>query len=336
MSSTTIPAEILAFADSVRRALSDLPGDEVDDLTDGLEADLAEEYAGENPRPLPEPSAYATELRSAAGLPLRAKTPTGLSAALDTLGRHLDRVWNDALRSVRHNPQNAAALEFFAAITPAWWVIRAYVTAWLLLQIRNDGVVGWSPLFLLVFAIATVISVQLGRRRWTFPGVDIVTKTGNLIVALIVLLYGGAVFAGSPEQYAVTEDYEEAFAPEVVIPQALSEAGVGNIYAYDAQGEPLEDVQLFDQSGRPINTINTINSDDAEVCDDYACVQAQPARLVTGSSVFNVFPLTMVAPPEESDFGDEVDWQDIQKESPLLNAPFVRVPAVDSLDEGTP
>ena len=45
---TALPAQITAFAAAVRAALGDLPADEVEELTDGLEADLAGVEVGNN------------------------------------------------------------------------------------------------------------------------------------------------------------------------------------------------------------------------------------------------------------------------------------------------
>ncbi|MFT4220964.1 MAG: hypothetical protein QM611_10645, partial [Microbacterium sp.] len=70
--STALDIRISAFAAAVRRELGDLPVEEVDDLVDGLEADLADQAADAGDGfELPEPVAYASELRSAAGLPER-------------------------------------------------------------------------------------------------------------------------------------------------------------------------------------------------------------------------------------------------------------------------
>ncbi|TFD05650.1 hypothetical protein E3T29_13490, partial [Cryobacterium sp. TMT1-66-1] len=78
----TTPQSIRDFALAVRAALNDLPADDVDDLTDGLEADLTEQAAdvdaGDAAAPgfdLGDPVAYADELRGAAGLPVRGATP---------------------------------------------------------------------------------------------------------------------------------------------------------------------------------------------------------------------------------------------------------------------
>src|SRR6187431_418045 len=66
--------DVRAYVRAVRAWLGDLPADEVEDLTAGMEADLAER-AAESGGPLGgllgQPEAYAAELRSAAGLPAR-------------------------------------------------------------------------------------------------------------------------------------------------------------------------------------------------------------------------------------------------------------------------
>ena len=54
------------FATAVRRSLADLDAEDLSDLTDGLEADLADKLA--DGAELGDPAAYAAELRAAAGL----------------------------------------------------------------------------------------------------------------------------------------------------------------------------------------------------------------------------------------------------------------------------
>jgi hypothetical protein len=98
MTTSTVTPEIAEFAQGVRAALADLPAEEVDDLTDGLEADLAEAYAEDLQRELPDPAAYATELRAAAGLPMRTKPAKGgvmsglVQGGYDAKGRPLENV----------------------------------------------------------------------------------------------------------------------------------------------------------------------------------------------------------------------------------------------------
>ena len=58
-----------AFAKAVRAELSDLPKREIQELTEGLEADLAERFAEEGPGfEIGSAAEYASELREAAGI----------------------------------------------------------------------------------------------------------------------------------------------------------------------------------------------------------------------------------------------------------------------------
>ena len=129
MTTSTVTPEIATFAQGVRAALADLPADEVDDLTDGLEADLAEAYAEDLQRELPDPSAYAAELRLAAGLPVRGRRPS--RAAL----RHRRRTARHPRAiigiAIRRNPALSAIAEFLVVLRPAWWVFRAWLATWL-------------------------------------------------------------------------------------------------------------------------------------------------------------------------------------------------------------
>ena len=325
MNSTTIPAEITAFANAVRDALKDLPTEEVDDLTDGLEADLAEEYAGDHPRALPSATAYAMELRTAAGMPPGAAKKTGLSAGVVGVLRRGQRTWGDALGSARENPAVAAALDFLAVLAPAWWLARAYLVTWALMLLFSGvfgGFAGLTPTngFILVLIVCVVVSVQWGRGRWTFRGHRLLGIAANIVAAILLPFLVGDVLSDSGyDPYA--EEYYDVPSGYGDIGHALEEAGVSNIYAYDAQGQPLVDVQLFDQDGRPLNP----NEVGERLCvDDGPCAEAQPARLITGASAWNVFPQPFT--PVEDEMGK------LAEDSPLVTPPFVMVPAVDAID----
>ena len=78
MSDTTVIGVadgVAAYVSEVRAELADLPAEDVDDLTGGMEADLSElatESGGDLIGRLGTPGLYAAELRAAAGLPDRA------------------------------------------------------------------------------------------------------------------------------------------------------------------------------------------------------------------------------------------------------------------------
>ena len=117
------------------RSCADLAEDEREELLDGLEADLSEQVAAGDR--LPDPAAYAVELRAAAGVtasrrpapaggvapPRRGARPApGRSGALDVARRTTRRVWS-----------------VVEALRPAWWVLRAWVAVTLLDQLAGHG-----------------------------------------------------------------------------------------------------------------------------------------------------------------------------------------------------
>ena len=161
---TTLDTDLEAFAAAVRRELHDLGPDVVDDLTDGLEADLADSLADGGQ--LGNPVEYAAELRSAAGLDprsRRSRRPSDLDAAARAA---IAEMRAEAAGFVSRHPRIRGVVEFFVSLRAVWWVLRAVV----LLAVPNspnrfslepDGSTGW-----LALAALTVLSVQWGRGRW--------------------------------------------------------------------------------------------------------------------------------------------------------------------------
>src|SRR3954464_4940069 len=88
MSTSTLASPAVAeFAAAVRAALTDLAPDEIDELTDGLEADLTDRLSDTDATELGDPRAYAEELRAAAGVPRRSVPPARLAVDWDELRR---------------------------------------------------------------------------------------------------------------------------------------------------------------------------------------------------------------------------------------------------------
>lgn len=105
--------QVDSYVQAVRAALSDLPSEEVEDLTAGMDADLAEllaERGGPLEVVLGSPQVYAAELRSAAGLPEAARggrRPISLRAWA--------RAWSQRLRA------QTEQRPWVAASCAAWW-----------------------------------------------------------------------------------------------------------------------------------------------------------------------------------------------------------------------
>jgi hypothetical protein len=283
------------FARAVRAALSDLPADEVDDLTDGLEADLAERAADESTPDFGDPTAYANELRSAAGLPPRVTPrPSALDGAIGT-------AWGDLTRSLREiyaHPFVARIGAFFVALRPVWWLVRAWAFYGVLVWLFNVPSFQLTPLTFIVGAGTLILSVQWGRGRWlpqlwmrrTLLGV-------NILLAVLTPVILIATMSGFSSQmdaaYASGQNDGEHEENGLV----YNGRPISNIFGYDADGKPLRQVQLYDQTGRPLYTVS---SPDALTTDSPFLV---PYADRHGRGGWNVYPLSFVTANQIGDDG---------------------------------
>jgi hypothetical protein len=237
---------VAAYVREVRAELADLPAEDVDDLTGGMEADLSElaaESGGDLIGRLGTPEVYAAELRAAAGLPERGAGK----------GRQRSRV-SDALTHARssftmlteQHPWLRSFTAFLVTLRPAWWVVRGYLAAWAVMSLIG-GMQGLRPhgvLGLGMALVAMVVSVKLGRgwlrhMAMTRP----LLVLGNAIAVVVVLVASTSV---EVVRYGQSSDFSQ--------PAGVSLDGtyVGNIYAYDADGQRVTGVRLFAQDGRPL------------------------------------------------------------------------------------
>ncbi len=325
MTTSTVTPEIAKFAQGVRAALADLPADEVDDLTDGLEADLAEAYAEDLQRELPDPSAYATELRMAAGLPARGKAKPGIVSGI-AQSWHDTRA--DLTAAIRRNPALAGVAEFLVVLRPAWWVFRAWLATWLVAAFIGSEQGYWfeGAGWFFVFAAFVVVSVQWGRGQWRTKGLAPLIVVGNVVAVLLAVpalahaADGRTVYVSQP--YAEQTDLTGVY---------LNGEPVTNIFGYDAQGRPLSDVQLFDQDGKPIAT-SVVGGNG---CLDPQCEKQGlwvPAALRTGVAAWNVYPMRMI---EAEAYADQLELQAVRGAEPQDRAaPFKKVPAVLAAPKG--
>jgi hypothetical protein len=252
---TAVRPEVAAFVEQVRGHLADLGDDEREELTDGLAADLAEQHApGES---LPDPAAYAAELRAAAGLPPAGprRRPWVGQASTDLHAlRSMFLTWVDS------GPQVRAVWSVLTALRPAWWVLRAWIAVTMLDQLVGpwEFVTLWPTLGVpllgpFVLLVAVVVSVLIGQGRlWPGSGPDRPVLTRSILIALNGLaVVVPLTFTGDGSHIATSSLYGQA-AP---VDRGAMRAGgdvVTNVYAYDASGAPLAGVQLFDQDGRPV------------------------------------------------------------------------------------
>jgi hypothetical protein len=289
MTAKTLDLEqVTEFATAVRRALSDLGPDVLDDLTDGLEADLADKLA--DGEPLGDPGAYAAELRAAAGV-----SPAGRPSALGRAKEDLV-AFKEGLQPLLRAPFIVGITAFLVSLRPAWWVLRGWTLFGLLNWRRQwsgvpDDIAQWALL-----AAFVVLSVQWGRGRW-LPWRW--SRPAAIGVSAVALLMVGPVIYYSQLQLQERNNY---YAPSSGL--ALDGAQITNIFAFDAGGNPLADVQLFDQEGNPLN----IAGQDVQYVEQYLSSGEysflMPNENVAGRKGWNVFPLQASEEALGWDLGD--------------------------------
>ncbi|PTU57375.1 hypothetical protein DBB34_04360 [Sphaerisporangium cinnabarinum] len=356
-----------AYAQQVRAHLADLRPDQVEELADGLEADLAEavvDAPGALPRRTtgsapavdgpdgapgggpdgavgtgaPEalddigldlvaffgpPAEYAAELRAAAGLPpavapdgTRGPRP-GVRRRVRALGASLAADWRAGWQPVTSSPQWASTTEFLRALTPAWWILRGWVVATLLLALVAGYPVAVLPPDLsarVVVLLAVVVSVQWGRGRWLptrgLRKVGRPLSVAAAVAAVPAVLVAASASASSP--YAWDRGYEQgrSDASSGLVSSVSFGSGdspgtagvwvdgaqVSNLFVYDAAGEPLRDVQVFDDRGRQVRTVTEEGASGPwAVPDVEGTWYFQPALATDGRERWNVYPLRAVA-----------------------------------------
>lgn len=238
-----------AFAANVRSALSDLPADELDELLDGLGADLEERLAegGE----LGDPQQYAEELRAAAGLP--PFDPSQQVKARQTMRERIDTAGASIATWLSETPGRRGFRDFMATLRPVWWVARAVIVVWALMMFIGHPVYNGFPIsapsFFLTLA-TIVLSVQWGRGKWLpnkwIRGLRTAGNWAAAVLTLPFLLIGWNGFTAGP-QYI----YEEGEPSPGLYSNGQS---IENIFAYDCEGNPIDLVRLYDQRGEPITT----------------------------------------------------------------------------------
>lgn len=293
---STLDREVAEFAAAVRRALGDLPAEVVDDLTDGLEADLTERSLDDG-EALGDPGAYAAELRAAAGLADR-RGP----ALLDGVGAEIRRLPARAAEIVRQrrreHPALDRAIDFVVALRPLWWVLRAW-----LVYLPIGGVLGGplpaTPVEWLVLAALLVVSVQFGRGRW-LPHRWM--RAALTVVNVAAAIAAPFALAWLPSAVRPLYDTASYSGPDYSSSGLMLDgSSVTNLFAYDAQGHPLTDVQIFTQDGRPLDAVGDPTQTTSG--DDGAAGILVPNADVAGRPGWNVYPLHELAPDQLGDDG---------------------------------
>lgn len=228
---TSTRSDVRAYVARVRVALSDLPDDDADELTQGMEADLVElaaESQGLRSR-LGTPETYADELRAAAGMPPRAPAPQR-----GALGVQLAQ-WAERRSALM-------TLPWVRDLRPIGWALRGVVAFWvvaLVFGIRPSNLLGW--------AVGAALSFWFGRatRNWK-NGASASLVAANLVIALVGLI----LLPGNYDQSMREPEYDQS--PATVDGLAINGEPVTGITVYDSSGRPIDQPRAFDQNGNPL------------------------------------------------------------------------------------
>jgi len=335
-----IAQQVDLFLVRVREHLADLTQDERDELLDGLEADLSEQLSEGGAAALPDPATYAAELRSAAGLPPGRTTRTTRVRAR-TLGAHLvaapDTLRARWMRLTQRNDASRRVWALLEVIRPAWWVFRAWIAVTFLDVMAGDDEyvtlvpsLGVAVLGPAVLVAAIVVSVLIGQGKlWpgSGPGRPLVARLAlaglNLFAILLPLSF--TLPLAQPFVHVGGGGYNSGYYDGSHRPGLrIGDDVVRNIYAYDAEGRPLQGVQLFDQLGRPV-AVSPVSSMGRGRARQVTCPWFNGT-----TPLFNVFPLPQRTQPRGTCLTDiDPARAGVQgfHEPPLASVPPATLPA---------
>ncbi|MBX9245014.1 hypothetical protein ICW40_09345 [Actinotalea ferrariae] len=352
---------VAAYATAVRGQLDDLGPEQVDDLTDGLEADLAE--ALEDPAAAPAgdhlldlarrfgpAEVYAAELRAAAGLAPRAgRAPAGrgtgvVHGVLDA-GRRTAAAARDAAAPLLARPPVRWVVTQARALAPLWWVVRAWcvyviVTGIASIWYHAPGAERYVPrsvggvLLLVGLVVLSVRIGQAGRPR------DVLATPALAVLNLLALValptfvgdahaeLAGRAGASPSTVYVETPVYVTTPPEDGVRVDGML---VSNLFVYDAEGNPLSDVQIFDDRGRQVRTTYDDGMQDWALpgVDELWAFGARTDA--DGRARWNVYPLRG-APADAWTLDQETGERTADGELRTPPAPFAKAPALVAPD----
>ena len=178
----------IEFANKVRAELSHLTSEQIADLTDGLEADIASSL--DDGADIGSAEKYASDLLAAAGM----------SKDVEVVPNAVDVFINRARR-------------WFVSISdlePAWWIFRAWVATqligWLLFrdQTSSPGYLEWRNMQwggVVVLGVVLYVSVRIGRAKPTK------WKTALSISHVVLAVAGLAFMFVSPRAESLSIGY---------------------------------------------------------------------------------------------------------------------------------
>jgi hypothetical protein len=251
MTTIALTPEGEAFLARVRDELADLPAEERDELLEDIESHLAE-VTGEGSAPLAvrlgSAEEFAQELRHSAGLPPRAEPqpPSHLDAV---------RIWTERVmrrgESLRTHLDAALVwrlgrgwlLAVAVAVTVGW---LGNTTAWSYSHVwmPHAGLRGYGAGVALAGFV--VLSFWIGRRAAAGHGVRLDRAASAFAILAVVPALWHVDNLGPRDHWHVSTI--QSSLPGLY----LDGHSVTNIFAYDRNGKPLNDVFLYLPDGSPL------------------------------------------------------------------------------------
>ncbi|QIK84522.1 hypothetical protein [Sanguibacter sp. HDW7] len=321
MSAPTMLDPVVAYAAAVRSHLADLGPEVLDDLTGGLEADLAESVADALDGAAPTDAdlvgrfgpaqAYAAELRESAGLP-----PAGSARRRTSVVDAVSGWWHGRLERVSRRLEATSwwppTRDFLLTLTPLWWVLRGWglaaVVSFPLMFLANDANLRVVPPlnpFTWAYTLAcVVVSVQFGRGVWVPRGRwSVMWRV--LRVVLVPVTFGIAVTTMDNLASDTRDDlyYSHQSAVQEQLAQIPAWNAFGyhdtgamvdgkrttNLFVYGPDGKLIDGAQIVDQAGRPLvlgmGEWHTVSPDNSAI---YV-----PRLDESGRAVDNAFPIPL-------------------------------------------
>lgn len=330
MTAAVLSHHVTAYAAQVRAHLADLTREQLDDLTDGLEADLMEAFedparpgTGEIPlasgslgapddlptdassRPdgastssidLTErfgtPQAYAEELRAAAGLPAP-QSPDDLKEIRPSLGERMaGKLRTDGERLVSQ-PWWPAVPAIGEALRPLWWVVRG----WVLFNIVVTVIAGGENVFFLpknIFGVLVLLAVVAASIQHGQGRWTVQGRGHHVVTAVSVIATVGIlpVVVTASNHTRTVEYYNNNYSEPSPIADGVYVGGqlVTNLFVYDADGTFIDQAQIVDDKGRPVRVDRAGGIWDER---DQTSQYWDPATDSYGREIWNAFPLRM-------------------------------------------
>lgn len=249
MNASTAPsraAEVERYIAGVSAALADLPDSVRQELLEDLPDHLAE-IAADDPAALDDrlgsPEAYAAELRAATGVDVSDPGPRRdrLAETITALRPHALAFDAKVGQLIGYD----RLVDFLVQLRPAWWVLRGYLVAVVMLHLLaggygllphdgSAGLIGW----LLVLALVG-LSIRMGRRPLHLRRRLKPMWLAAAGVALVLLGFGLAAFDNGPDDY-----YQPSYNGEGGYYDSSNE-----VYIYTDGGASITNVRVYNRNG---------------------------------------------------------------------------------------